>query len=81
MTERQSAVTAGETIPVLRVLPDIIFETALSAGATALNPGDKVTLGADGLTVTGTTTGGVAEIVSAEGITAGSRVRVRFAPS
>ncbi len=78
MTERAEAVTAGEIIPVIRVLDSIIFETTFSAAATGVTVGSHVTLSADGMQVTGTTTGGVAEVVYLEGTTAGSRVRVRF---
>lgn len=78
MAERASAMTAGELIPVIRVLDSIIFETTFSAAATSVKVGSKVTISSDGMQVTGTTTGGVAEVVYMEGTTAGSHVRVRF---
>ena len=78
MLEKETACTAGDIIPVMRVLPDMMFETTFSAAATAVNLGDKVTLNTDGMQVTATTTSGVAEVVSMEGTAAGSRVRVRF---
>lgn len=78
MIERAEALTDGDVIPVVRVLPDMTFETTFQAAATAIHPGDKVTLHTDGLQVTATTTGGVAEVISMDGNTAGSTVRVRF---
>ena len=75
----EAAVASGTVIPVTRVLPDTIFETTASASMASVNVGAKVTLAADGLQVTGTTTDGVAEIVSMDGTAAGSTVRVRFA--
>ena len=79
MEEHAAAVTAGDEVSVIRVLPDTIFETEFSVAATSIKPGDKVTLSTDGLAVTATTTGGVAEVVSMSGAAAGDAVRVRFA--
>lgn len=79
-----SAVEAGATlatgtlIPVLRVQPDIIFETQNSAAFTSVKVGQKVTIDADGLRVTATTTSGVAEVVHMEDTAVGSEIRVRF---
>ncbi len=78
MVEKSGEVTAGDIIPVIRVLDGIIFETTFSAAATAVTTGSHVTLSADGMQVTGTTTGGVAEVVSMDGTAVGDRVRVRF---
>ena len=79
MTEKASAVAAGDIIPVIRVDHDIIFETEFSADATSINVGDKVTLHAsDGMSVTATTTSGVAEVVYMDGTASGSMCRVRF---
>lgn len=80
MCERETACTAGDLIPVMRVQPDMIFETIWSAAATAVKLGNKVTLHAsDGLQVTATTTDGVAEVVGIDGTAVGDTVRVRFA--
>ena len=79
MCERDAACTAGDLIPVIRVTPDIVFETTAQAALTAVKPGDRVTLHTDGLQVTATTASGVAEIVQKDADAAGSRVRVRFA--
>lgn len=78
MCERETACAAGDVIPVIRVQPDVIFETTFSAAATAIKLGNKVTLHTDGLQVTATTTDGVAEVVGMDGTAAGSPVRVRF---
>ena len=42
MIEKEAACTAGDIIPVMRVLPDMMFETTFQAAATAVNLGDKV---------------------------------------
>lgn len=79
LCERETALTAGEVIPVTRVLEDVIYETTLSAAGTSLKLGDKVTIHTSGEQVTATTTDGVAEIVEIEDAAAGGKVRVRFA--
>ena len=76
MVEKETACTAGDIIPVLRVLPDMMFETTFQADASAIKLGDKVTLHTDGLQVTATN--GVAEVVGMDGTAASDRVRVRF---
>lgn len=79
MCEKDSACTAGDIIPVIRVQKDMVFETNFSAAATSINLGDKVTLHAsDGMQVTATTTSGVAEVVYMDGTASGSMCRVRF---
>lgn len=78
MTEREAALTAGDVIPVVRVSEDIIWETTFSVAASSIVPGNKVTLSADGLQVTATTTGGVAQVVDMDGTAAGDKVRVRL---
>lgn len=67
-----------DCVPVFRVQDYQVWRTQLSAAGTALKPGNKVTLEADGLRVTATTTSGVAAIVELEGTAAGDSVRVRF---
>lgn len=68
-------------VPVMHVQDYMAFGTTLSAapaeGAT-IKPGDKLTLSADALQVTATTTSGVATVVAIEGQTVGSVVHVRF---
>lgn len=78
MCERESACTAGDIIPVIRVNHDMIFETEFSAAATSVKLGSKVTLNTDALKVTATTTSGVAEVVYMDGTASGSMCRVRF---
>ena len=79
MCEKDSACTAGDIIPVIRVQKDMVFETNFSAAATSVKLGDKVTLHAsDGMQVTATTTSGVAEVVYMDGTASGSMCRVRF---
>lgn len=78
MCQKENACEAGEVIPVIRVGKQMILETTFSAAATAVKLGDKVTLGADGLQVTATTSDGVAEVIYMDGTEAGSKCRVRF---
>lgn len=78
MCECETALTAGELIPVIRVEDGMIFGTELSAAGTSLKLGAKVTIATDGLRVTATTTDGVAEIVSMHGTAIGDEVLVRF---
>ena len=79
MVDCASALSAGDIIPVIRVDHDIIFETEFSASAGSVNLGDKVTMHAsDGMSVTGTTTSGVAEVVYMDGTSSGDMCRVRF---
>lgn len=80
MIEKETACAAGDVIPVIRVQPDMIFETTFSAAATSVKLGSKVTLHASsGMQVTATTDSGVAEVVSMDGTAAGDTCRVRFA--
>ena len=67
-----------DCVPVVRVQDYQVWRTQLSAAGTSLKPGNKVTLEADGLRVTATTTSGVAAIVVLEGTAVGDSVRVRF---
>lgn len=78
MCERETACAAGDIIPVMRVQPDMIFETTNQAAFTSIKLGDKVTLHTDGLQVTATTTSGMAEVVGIDGTAVGGTVRVRF---
>lgn len=76
MVEGNGPVEAGTILHVVHVDEQQIWETTFSA-AGDVKPGDKVTISADGLEVTGTT-GGAAEIVEMEGGEVGDWVRVRF---
>lgn len=78
MCDKDSACTAGDIIPVIRVNKDMVLETVCSAAFTSIKLGSKVTIASDGLRVTATTTDGVAEVVYIDGTESGSMVRVRF---
>lgn len=69
---------AGDTIPVIRVYEETIFETEFSAAAASAAAGGKHTIDTTGTMITATTTSGVAEVVSLNGTAAGDKVRVRF---
>ena len=57
----------------------MVFETVLTAAPTSLATGSKVTLAADGLGVTATTSNGVAEIVDLRGASkAGELITIKF---
>ena len=79
MTERETACTAGEVIPVIHIQPDMILGTTASAAMTDVKLGAKVTIAADGMQVTATTTSGVCEVVAMADTAAGSEVLVRIA--
>lgn len=78
MCERAGVCTAGERIPVIRVQPDILFESTAAAALSGVTAGTKVTLHTDSLQVTATS-GGAAELVELDGTASGSRVLLRFA--
>lgn len=69
-----------ETVQAIRVLKGEVFEAPLSVDGSALKIGDKVTIAADSIKVTATTSSGVAEIVGfcTEAKAAGDGVLVRF---
>lgn len=69
---------ANGIVPCAEVQPYIEFLTTLSADGAALNVGDKVTLGADGMQVTATTESGVANIKGIIETAAGGEVIVSF---
>lgn len=74
--------TAADTdrkIGVCRVEPNQVYEVPVSAAPTSLKVGDKVTLNADGLQVTATTSNGVVTIENLNGATAaGDKIIVRI---
>ncbi len=76
--EHSAAVSAGDEVNVVRIEPGTVYETELSAAGSSLKLGNKVTIASDGLRVTATTAGGVAEIVYIDGTASGSMVQVRF---
>lgn len=78
MEEHETAVAAGTLIHTVQVEPDITFGVPLTAEGTALKVGDKVTIAADGLGVTATTTSGVARIEKIYGTGVDDIVLVQF---
>ena len=68
-------------VPCVEVQKHMEFETTLGvapADSATVGVGDKVTLHTDGMQVTATKTGGVAEVTGIDGQTVGSRVTVKF---
>ena len=66
-------------VPCVEVQKYMEFETTLGvapADSATVGVGDKVTLHTDGMQVTATKTGGVAEVTGIDGQTVGSRVTV-----
>lgn len=76
--EHQTAVAAGTLIHVHQVEPDITWGAPLTVAGTNLKEGQKVTISADGLGVTATTTDGVATIEKICGTNLDDTVLVRF---
>ena len=68
----------GELVPVIRIQKHMVFTVPLQASGASLTLGSKVTVHSDGLQVTATTTGGIAEIVGIDGTAVGDTVAVRF---
>lgn len=69
---------AGDVVSVTLVHAQQMLEVPLQAAGTALNVGDKVTVGTDGLTVTATTTSGTFLITEILGTAVGDSVRGYF---
>ena len=72
VTDRDEACEAGESIGVVRVVPDTIYEVATPTSFSQV-VGTKVQIGSDGLTITNTS-GGTAEVA----YTDDEITRVRF---
>lgn len=69
----------NRTLGVCRVDMHQIYEVPVTAVPTSLKPGDKVTLGNDGLGVTATTTSGVITVENLNGAAAaGDTIIVRI---
>ena len=76
---RDQAADEKEHILIYPITGTMHFETVVTAAPTALKVGNKVTLAADGLGVTATTTSGVCTIVNLNGATAaGDKIVVKF---
>lgn len=78
VTQRSTAVEAGELVQVVPCDGSTIYETEFAADAAAIKRGDKVTIHTDAMSVTATTNGGIAEVVHMSGTAQGSTCRVRF---
>lgn len=68
-------------VPCVEVQKYMEFETTLGVApedSATVGVGDKVTLHTDGMQVTATKDGGVAEVTGIDGQTVGSRVTVKF---
>lgn len=69
----------GEKVACYAVAHDQVFEVPCSVSPAALTEGTKVTIAADALQITATTTDGVATIVSTNGAAAaGDTLYVKF---
>lgn len=73
----RATVEAGETLPVIRVTRDMIFESTLSAEAAAAKLGSMLEVSAGGLQVDATAAG-TFEVVYIEDTAAGGVVHGRF---
>lgn len=74
MRQEEASVSAGDIIPVIKVHPDQIWET--EAPSASLTVGVKYTLAADGMSITSTSTSGVATVIAQD--PSDYTVRVRF---
>ena len=72
-------IAAGEAVACQKVQPGVVYEVELAASNSDLKIGNKYTLTTDGMSITTTTTDGVAKVVAFDGTTAGSKVYVTFA--
>lgn len=76
---RDQAAGAAETILIYPITGTMHFGVKVTAAPTSLAVGSKVTLAADGLGVTATTTDGVCEVVNLNGAkAAGDEIVVKF---
>ena len=76
--QSKTAASSGKVF-VHTIMPEYVYRTTFSADASAVAEGAKVTLSSDGLSVTATTTSGVATIYRKLGSGAsGTQVLVRF---
>ena len=78
MHTSEGTLAAGDIIPVCRITKDLIYKTSNSASFASIAVGAKVTISADAMQVTATTSDGVAEVVGFDGTAVGSDVYVRF---
>lgn len=74
----KASAAAGDMLQVIRVQKNHKYKTTLSAAGTALKVGNKVTISADGMQATATTTGGTLEIVELLDTAVGGEIIVRM---
>lgn len=74
----EAAVASGTVIPVIAVSPGIVFQTQNTASLASVKEGEAVTLAADGMGITATTSSGVAKILKKHGDAVGSEILVKF---
>lgn len=75
---KKTTTSDGDTVAVMRVAKDVVYETELAADNAALALGEKYTIDDSGTKITATTADGVAQVVAFDGTNAGCKVRVRF---
>ena len=74
-----SASATKRVIAACRIEENQVYEVEVTEAPTSLVPGAKVTISADALGVTATTTSGVAKVVALNGASAiGDKITVRF---
>lgn len=73
----KTVATDGDKIPAIRIAPDMIFKSALSADSSSIAIGTKYTTATGGL-VTATTSSGTFEITGFDGKVTGDAVYGRF---
>jgi len=73
----KTVATDGDKVPAIRISPDMIFKSALSADSASIALGTKYTTAAGGL-VTATATNGTFEITGFDGKLTGNAVYGRF---
>ena len=78
IAQHTGTIDGTQVIAVEKIKESTIYETTCSAAFTSIKIGNKVTTGADGLTVTATTDSGIATVVDYDGTAVGSKVHVRF---
>ena len=74
----KAAGVTGGYIPAVRVSKSMVYAANLSVAGASLNIGDKVTIAADSVNLTATTTGGVCELVGFSGKAAGDEIYFRI---
>lgn len=77
MVDKSAALTAGDIIPVIKIQPDIVFETTISGTAATLTPGTAVQVASGGMGADFATTSGTFTLETGAAAV-GDTVRGRF---